>query len=72
MNNLYPNESFLYETPLSIKIIITLGFFLVARFALDILEGIYTYIFKYRRNLIKRYGQNSWALVTGCTEGKKQ
>lgn len=37
--------------------------------ALSFLHTVYQYMLRPRRNLQKRYGQNSWAMITGSTSG---
>lgn len=42
---------------------------LAVRPALSFLSTVYQYMIRPRRNLKKRYGDSSWAMITGATSG---
>ena len=46
-----------------------IGILVVARKIIKGLLGVYRAFLRKRRNLIKRYGKNTWALVTGASDG---
>ena len=46
-----------------------IGLVVVARKILRSLQAIYRAFLRRRRNLLQRYGKNSWALVTGASDG---
>ena len=59
--------SAMHPTPTNaLKVI---GLLLVLRKILSLLGSIYRNLLRPRKNLLRRYGRSSWALVTGSSEG---
>ena len=46
--------------------ILTVGFLLLLKYVLDLLQGIYARLLRPGKNLVK---QGKWAVVTGATDG---
>ena len=59
--------SAMYPTPTNILKVI--GLLLVLKKVLSLLSVAYRNLIRRRKDLGKRYGQGSWALVTGSSEG---
>jgi 17beta-estradiol 17-dehydrogenase / very-long-chain 3-oxoacyl-CoA reductase len=55
--------------PKTAKTLQVIGLVLVAKNLLSLLSSLYKVILRRRRNFKRRYGENSWALVTGSSDG---
>jgi len=55
--------------PKSTNVLKIIGALLVLEKVLSVLVSIYKTCLRPRKNLLKRYGAGSWALVTGSSEG---
>lgn len=58
--SLYPKTS---------KTLMIVGFMVLLRKIVRLMRWIYVAFLRRRRNLIQRYGANSWALITGSSDG---
>ena len=55
--------------PKTMNVLKVIGALLVLRKVLRIIAAFYRTFIRPRRNLKKRYGRGSWALVTGSSDG---
>ena len=55
--------------PTTTNILKVIGALIVLRKVLNLLGSIYRNIFRRQKDLLRRYGRGSWALVTGSSEG---
>jgi 17beta-estradiol 17-dehydrogenase / very-long-chain 3-oxoacyl-CoA reductase len=55
--------------PKTANVLMIIGFLLLAKKALSLLCSLYRQFLRRRCNFQKRYGRNSWALITGSSDG---
>lgn len=55
--------------PTTSKILTIIGGLIILKKVLQLLSSIYKTIFRRRHNFLKRYGEKSWVLITGSSEG---
>ena len=55
--------------PKTHRVIMIIGLLIVIRKIYGLLHKMYILFLRKRKNLIKRYGEGSWAFVTGSSEG---
>jgi 17beta-estradiol 17-dehydrogenase / very-long-chain 3-oxoacyl-CoA reductase len=55
--------------PKTSKTLMFIGLLVLIRKIVKLVQSIYAATLRRRRNFAKRYGANSWALITGSSEG---
>lgn len=57
------------DFPKITTVLTLIGFIMILRRVLKLIGSLYRVFFRRRRNLKKRYGENTWAFVTGSSDG---
>ena len=59
----------LYQNSISRSLLFTFGLSYLAYKTFGLLKGFLSSVFRFEKNLLERYGKDSWAVITGASDG---